>query len=128
MHDTPGLTRAALQAGAVAVVSKLTQLQQLIDVIAESVADPVARRARSIAALDEPPVPGEAILSRRQVEILEAVVAGMNVRQIGAAHGISYKTVNNHLTAIYRRLDAQNLTQAIVAATRLGLLRVGPHA
>ena len=64
-------------------------------------------------------------LSSRQVQILAAVVAGMNVREIGKELTISHKTVNNHLTAIYRRLDAQNLTQAIVKAAKLGLIAVG---
>jgi DNA-binding NarL/FixJ family response regulator len=67
----------------------------------------------------------EEALSSRQVQILAAVVAGMNVREIGKELTISHKTVNNHLTAIYRRLDAQNLTQAIVKAAKLGLIRVG---
>ena len=67
----------------------------------------------------------EEALSSRQVQILAAVVAGMNVREIGKELTISHKTVNNHLTAIYRRLDAQNLTQAIVKAAKLGLISVG---
>jgi two-component system, NarL family, response regulator DegU len=67
----------------------------------------------------------EEALSSRQVQILAAVVAGMNVREIGKELAISHKTVNNHLTAIYRRLDAQNLTQAIVKAAKLGLISVG---
>jgi DNA-binding NarL/FixJ family response regulator len=67
----------------------------------------------------------EDALSSRQVQILAAVVAGMNVREIGKELAISHKTVNNHLTAIYRRLDAQNLTQAIVKAAKLGLISVG---
>jgi DNA-binding NarL/FixJ family response regulator len=67
----------------------------------------------------------EEALSSRQVQILAAVVAGMNVREIGKELAISHKTVNNHLTAIYRRLDAQNLTQAIVKAAKLGLITVG---
>jgi DNA-binding NarL/FixJ family response regulator len=67
----------------------------------------------------------EEALSSRQVQILAAVVAGMNVREIGKELEISHKTVNNHLTAIYRRLDAQNLTQAIVKAAKLGLITVG---
>jgi two-component system, NarL family, response regulator DegU len=67
----------------------------------------------------------EEALSSRQIQILAAVVAGMNVREIGKELAISHKTVNNHLTAIYRRLDAQNLTQAIVKAAKLGLIAVG---
>jgi two-component system, NarL family, response regulator DegU len=87
--------------------------------------------ARSVfSALGGVPVqqsadPGEEALSSRQVQILAAVVAGMNVREIGKELTISHKTVNNHLTAIYRRLDAQNLTQAIVKAAKLGLISVG---
>jgi DNA-binding NarL/FixJ family response regulator len=73
----------------------------------------------------QPVSASEETLSTRQVQILAAVVAGMNVREIGKELAISHKTVNNHLTAIYRRLDAQNLTQAIVKAAKLGLITVG---
>lgn len=32
------------------------------------------------------------------------------------------KTVHNHLNAIYRKLDTQSLTQAVLSAVRLGII------
>jgi DNA-binding CsgD family transcriptional regulator len=42
--------------------------------------------------------------------------------------GIAPKTVNNHLSAVYRRLGARNLTQAVLLAARAGLVDVGSFA
>lgn len=53
-------------------------------------------------------------LSRRQNEVLAAVVAGYSNQEIGAALGISYRTVRNHLTAIYAALGVSDRTQAAV--------------
>jgi DNA-binding CsgD family transcriptional regulator len=36
--------------------------------------------------------------------------------------GITQKTVHNHLNAIYRRLDTQSLTHAVLSAVRLGII------
>ena len=39
--------------------------------------------------------------------------------------GITQKTVHNHLNAIYRRLDTQSLTHAVLSAVRLGIIDLG---
>ena len=42
--------------------------------------------------------------------------------QVARELGITQKTVHNHLNAIYRRLDTQSLTHAVLSAVRLGII------
>jgi DNA-binding NarL/FixJ family response regulator len=120
------IAEAGMAAGAAALLSYSQPFSTLVETVLRFVprhADETLEEADSEKADDNPEVV-EDTLSDRQLDILRGVVSGLNVRQIGKEHGISYKTVNNHLTAIYRRLGAQNLTQAIVIATRKGLISI----
>jgi DNA-binding NarL/FixJ family response regulator len=58
------------------------------------------------------------------VEILQRIADGLTTKQVARELGITQKTVHNHLNAIYRRLDAQNLTHAILSAVRLGIIEL----
>lgn len=64
----------------------------------------------------------ESLLSDRQVELLQAIADGSTTAEAAAMLGITVKTGHNHLSAAYRRLDVQNLTHAVLAAVRLGLV------
>ena len=54
--------------------------------------------------------------------VLQAIADGMSTKQAGRHLGITTKTVHNHLNAIYRKLDAQSLTHAVLGAVRLGII------
>ena len=64
----------------------------------------------------------EPLLSDRQIEILQAIADGASTKQVARDLGIMQKTVHNHLNAIYRRLDTQSLTHAVLSAVRLGII------
>jgi two-component system, NarL family, response regulator DegU len=67
--------------------------------------------------------PGEEpLLSDRQVEVLQAIADGASTKQVARDLRITQKTVHNHLNAIYRRLDTQSLTHAVLSAVRLGII------
>jgi DNA-binding CsgD family transcriptional regulator len=51
-------------------------------------------------------------LTRRQRDVLEQLSAGHSNADIAANLGISPKTVNNHITAIFTKLGVNNRTQA----------------
>ncbi|TMF04583.1 MAG: response regulator transcription factor [Chloroflexi bacterium] len=63
-------------------------------------------------------------LSSREVNVLNQVARGLSNKQIALKLGISDKTVRNHLSRIFRKLDAGNRTQAVMNAMRVGLLTV----
>ena len=66
----------------------------------------------------------ESLLSDRQVEILQMIANGLGTKQVARQLGITQKTVHNHLNAIYRRLDTQSLTHAVISAVRLGIINL----
>ena len=66
------------------------------------------RRRRQIATADHASLP----LTSRQRDVLALVAEGASNKQIAHALGISRRTVENHLYAVYRQLDVNNRTAA----------------
>jgi DNA-binding NarL/FixJ family response regulator len=62
-----------------------------------------------------------ASLTPTQLKVLLAVLEGQLNKQIAHALGISEATVKAHMTAIMRKLDVRNRTQAALVARSLGL-------
>ncbi len=73
------------------------------------------------------PAPGDDIAARvaaltpMQLRVLLGVLAGRLNKQIAHDLGIAEATVKVHMTAVLRKLDVGNRTQAAVAARALGL-------
>ena len=63
-------------------------------------------------------------LSPREMEILEYVTHGRSNKEIAYALGISHQTVKNHMTAILRKLQVDDRTQAAVYALSRGWVRL----
>ena len=61
-------------------------------------------------------------LTPRQVDVLRLVAAGSSNREIGETLGISDRTVERHLTAIFGALDVDRRSAAVAKAGALGLL------
>lgn len=61
-------------------------------------------------------------LTNREVEILRAVAQGYKRKEIAEQLEISTGTVGNHINSIYRKLNVGSNIQAVVQATRMGLL------
>lgn len=63
-------------------------------------------------------------LSPREMEILEFVTHGLSNKEIAIKLQISQQTVKNHMTAILKKLNVEDRTQAAVTALRLGWVRM----
>lgn len=57
-------------------------------------------------------------LTKRELEILKQVVGGMFNKEIAASLHISERTVKNHLSNIFKKIDVSDRTQAAVFAIR----------
>ena len=70
--------------------------------------------------------PGEPFypLSTREMEVLECVTLGLSNKEIATKLGISHQTVKNHVTAILRKLNVEDRTQAAVYSLRRGWVRL----
>jgi DNA-binding CsgD family transcriptional regulator len=62
-------------------------------------------------------------LTPRQVEVLWLLARGLHRKQIARLLGVSPFTVNAHCKAIYRRLEVQNVTSAVLVGQLRGYLR-----
>jgi DNA-binding NarL/FixJ family response regulator len=74
--------------------------------------------ARPPAELPPPVEP----LTPREEEVLALLAEGLSNRAIAQDLKISEHTVKFHVTAIMNKLEAQSRTEAVVRATRLGLI------
>ncbi len=61
-------------------------------------------------------------LTSRQIEVLQCLAAGKQVRAIAAQLGISETTARNHVAAILRRLGCHSQLEAVAEARRLELV------
>ena len=71
-----------------------------------------------------PPVPSAdrefAALTPRERGLLELIAQGRDNAQIAAKLGLSEKTVRNHITSIFAKLEVDNRARAIVLARDAG--------
>ncbi|HEY8766310.1 MAG TPA: alpha/beta fold hydrolase [Dehalococcoidia bacterium] len=62
-------------------------------------------------------------LSAREVEVLRLLADGRSSREIGAELTLTVRTVERHITNIYRKIDVHNRAQATAFALERGLTR-----
>ena len=60
-------------------------------------------------------------LSGREADVLEHIAQGLDNAQIAARLGLSEKTVRNHITRVFDKIEVENRSQAIVRAREAGL-------
>ena len=72
-----------------------------------------------------PQTPSDIGLTERQTEVLTLMVQGKPNKEICRDLNLAEGTVKVHITAILKVLGATNRTQAVVAASRIGL-KLGP--
>ncbi len=64
-------------------------------------------------------------LTARELELLELIAEGLDNREIAERLFLSDKTVRNHVTSLFAKLDVQTRAQAIVRARDAGLGQPG---
>lgn len=62
------------------------------------------------------------VLSPRENEVLILVSKGYTSKEIAEMLDLSYHTVREYISNIYKKLSVQNRTQAVYEATQMGLL------
>jgi DNA-binding NarL/FixJ family response regulator len=117
--DAGPAARNALRFGAVGFLSKDASLSEIEIAISDALsgkrmAIPADEEIDSVAAQI-------ASLTPTQLKVLLGVMQGRLNKQIAYDLGISEATVKAHMTAILKKLDVQNRTQAVLAARALGL-------
>lgn len=61
-------------------------------------------------------------LTKREIEVLKCLAKGCSNRDIAETLYISEKTVKNHISNIFHKLDVNDRTQALIAALKSGVV------
>lgn len=119
------LLQQALTLGAVGILSKLWTVQRLVDslekidrgetVIPNHIATGLAKMSKFAEENTQ------SILSKRQLEILKMVQAGLSNSGIASVLYISELTVKSHLQTIFRILGAKNRVDSVRKAESLNV-------
>jgi DNA-binding NarL/FixJ family response regulator len=119
----------ALDLGAMGYIPKTSPKDVLLNAVRLVVSGGIYVPVEALKAQD-PPGPGrepaatrpaELGLSPRQVEVLELLLKGLPNKLIARRLDISENTTKIHVSAVLRALGVATRTQALIAASRLGL-------
>jgi len=118
----------ALSAGAKGYLLKDTRPERIVHAI-RLVADGEAVFDNAVATrIINRPAGGDGLaesLSDREMEVLQLMAKGLSNKDIGHMLWIGETTVKTHVSHILRKLDAADRTQAVLAAVKAGLVRLG---
>jgi DNA-binding NarL/FixJ family response regulator len=114
--DNPALIREARDLGVLGYILKTSRVVKFIEAV------DAIMRGRAVFPLEREPSQPRMHLTRRQMQLLSMLQRGLSSKQIAGEWAISEGTVNNHVTALLRSLEACNRTHAVVRAIELGLL------
>ena len=78
----------------------------------------------ALAGTSRPPSSGGVGVTPRELEVLQLLAEGLPNKAIADRMAISEHTVKFHINALMGKLGAQSRTEAVVLATRAGLLRL----
>jgi len=124
----------ALKAGAAAYIDKRTSTEDLVGIIRRAsrgeypindsvitnptIADRVIRQFQEIALMGLVKNKVAAPLTYREIQILSCIANGNTNRQVAHMLGISEQTIKNHVSAILRKLNANDRAHAVALAIR----------
>lgn len=113
----------ALDAGASALVRKSAPSEQVISAVRRAADMPGEFSASGLAeAMRRRSEAPQTRLTQREAEVLDLLVEGASVAQVGRQLYMSPSTVKTHIGKIYEKLGAHNRASAVIAAVRLGLV------
>jgi len=129
MYDDDDSVFDAVRAGARGYVLKGAQRAELLRAVravvaGEAIFGPgVARRVMAYFARPRPALDVAAFpeLTEREREILDLVARGRSNPEITAGLGLSPKTVRNHVSNIFSKLQVRDRAEAIVRARQAGM-------
>jgi DNA-binding NarL/FixJ family response regulator len=121
---------AALRAGASGYVLKDSEPEAIISSILtvmsgeRVMSGPVAQRVLGMLTGDTTPKDFYDGLTAREIEILKLIATGSANKQIAYKLSISEKTVRNHISNMYEKLQIFDRSQAVLYAARKGLVQL----
>ncbi len=123
----PELVSSALEAGCSSFVPKDSDARELLRAVRAAAAGDSYLSGEVLTLLSQasprPPAPFE--LSRRERQVLQLTANGASVDDIARQLYLSAHTVRNHLRHAMARVGVHTKLEAVVAAARAGVIRLG---
>ena len=122
----PAQAAEALRAGAKGIIPRDMNRTKISGAVAAVnsgllAIDPAFQTSLSVP-LHERPNDLHQSLTPRELEVLQLLAEGLTNRAIASRLAVSEHTIKFHVNGILNKLDAQSRTEAVVLATRLGLI------
>jgi FixJ family two-component response regulator len=108
--DVPMCIRA-FEAGAFAFLEKPVNEQQLLDHIQRAIEEDRQLRQRGGATAERPP--NFELLTEREREVLELMLAGRSLKQIASQLGISVPTCSKHRARVLDKTEVANEVELV---------------
>lgn len=132
MHADGETIKAAIKAGAAGYLVKDCSIDEVAEAVKMSVTgDLVLSPDLASTMLDEvrswqeePSAGDERLISPREEQVLQLIADGYATQEVAEQLFISHRTVKNHLTSIYQKLEARDRTQAVLQAVRMGIIKL----
>jgi DNA-binding NarL/FixJ family response regulator len=125
MYDDDEHLFGALEAQASAFVAKSAPTDEVLSAAKHAAAAPHAFTAADLSgAMRRRMDPSKPKLSGREQEVLTLLGQGLTVSVLAKRLYISESTAKTYVSKLYEKLGANNRSQALVEAVRLGLLKI----
>jgi DNA-binding NarL/FixJ family response regulator len=117
LNDGADYVGAAKNAGANAFIIKSAPISDLVAAVDFALSSPTSFSSKPIFKVGV-----DSGLTARELDILQSINRGLSNASIAAHLFISISTVKTHVSAIFRKLEAENRVQALSIARERGLL------
>jgi DNA-binding NarL/FixJ family response regulator len=117
LNEGADYLRAARNAGANAFIVKSAPLSDLLAAVDFALSSPTSFSSKPIVKVGL-----DSGLTPREIDILHSINLGLSNTAISTHLFISVSTVKTHVSAIFRKLEADNRVQALSIARERGLL------
>ena len=138
IHDDQNYMMNMIQSGAAGYLLKDVEPSMMVQAVrrvyaGESYVEPsltkklfqgITNREEKKAAPAAPGITEWERLSTREIEVLRLIGKGMSNAEIARTLYLSEKTVKNHLTNIFRKIDVTDRTQAVLYAIKHKIVNV----
>ncbi len=131
VYDDTSYITQAIEAGASAYVLKNADRAELVEVVRRvNRGDEVLAPELTTKIFDQVRAGSltgdqraKSNLTKRELEVLEGLVAGWNDKQVGQNLHISTHTARTHVKNIYKKLGVSSRSQAVALALKSGLVK-----
>ena len=127
MHDDDATLRRATEVAVDGYVAKTASTGEVVEAVrtvaggGAYVSPAIAMRMMRLASSQR----SGNNLTEREVEILRLLAQGSRIQDISETLFLSPKTVKNHLTSVYSKLQVETAAQAVAEAYRSGIVVAG---